>query len=333
MTDTQLMLIDERTLKDKIYTIRGQQVMLDSDLAEIYGYETKNFNRQIRNNIERFEGNDFMFQLTREETDAASRCKNFTLNTSGNRRGLHYKYLPYVFTEQGIYMLMRVLKGDLDVQQSKTLIRLFKAMKDHILSERPILEYQLLEVKESAKENSDAIRHLAETAVTKDELSPFLQLFEKDRKQEEILILNGEPYKADLAYQKIFSEAKKELMMIDDYISSKTLKHLLHCSDNVTVIIISDNKGRTPLQFYEYKDFLKEYPAFAGRISFLQSHGKIHDRYLFLDTGSDDEKIYHCGASLKDAGEKIAMIMECKDTAHFQTVLKALRKGKRLILR
>lgn len=98
------MILDESTLKDKIYTIRGQQVMLDFDLAEIYGYETKNFNRQVKNNIERFEGEDFMFRLTKEEYDNL-RCKNFTSRWGGSR------YLPYAFTEQGIYLLMTVLIG------------------------------------------------------------------------------------------------------------------------------------------------------------------------------------------------------------------------------
>lgn len=88
--------------------------MLDFDLAEIYGYETKNFNRQVKNNIERFEGEDFMFRLTKEEYDNL-RCKNFTSRWGGSR------YLPYAFTEQGIYLLMTVLKGDLAIKQSRTI--------------------------------------------------------------------------------------------------------------------------------------------------------------------------------------------------------------------
>ena len=100
--------------REKIFEIRGQKVMLDMDLARIYGYETKNFNRQVKNNIEKFP-EDFMFQLTREE---ALRCKIFTLNDKGNMQGQHIKYLPYAFTEQGIYMLMTVLRGELAIKQS-----------------------------------------------------------------------------------------------------------------------------------------------------------------------------------------------------------------------
>ena len=113
-----IVLINEETIQNKIYVIRGQKVMLDVDLAEIYGYETKNFNRQVKNNCQKFEGDDFMFQLTDEEVDELLRCKNCTLNR-GDGRGKHVKYNPYAFTEQGIYMLMTVLRGELATKQSR----------------------------------------------------------------------------------------------------------------------------------------------------------------------------------------------------------------------
>ena len=117
----EIVLLNEDSICDRIYVVRGQKVMLDVDLAEIYGYETKNFNRQVKNNLVKFEGDDFMFQLTDEELAELSRCKNCTLNR-GEGRGKNVKYNPYVFTEQGVYMLMTVLKGDLAVQQSRALI-------------------------------------------------------------------------------------------------------------------------------------------------------------------------------------------------------------------
>ena len=141
-------LIDENLLKSRIYTIRGVKVMLDADLAEIYGYSTKAFNQQVKNNIERF-AEDFRFQLSKKEVEelrsknltaitglenaSASRSKILTLNKGS--RGSNIKYAPFVFTEQGIYMLMTVLKGDLAIQQSMALIRLFKQMKDYIAAE------------------------------------------------------------------------------------------------------------------------------------------------------------------------------------------------------
>ena len=127
----EIVVIDEATIKSKIHYIRNQKVMLDFELAEIYGYETRAFNQQVKRNNEKFD-EDFMFQLTDEEVDELSRSQNATLN-KGTGRGSNIKYNPYAFTEQGIYMLMTVLRGDLAVKQSKALIRMFKQMKDFII--------------------------------------------------------------------------------------------------------------------------------------------------------------------------------------------------------
>ena len=124
--------LNEKMIESMIYVIRGQKVMIDFELAEIYGYETKNFNRQVKNNISKFD-EDFMFKLTREEYNDILRCKNFTSSWGGTR------HLPYAFTEQGIYMLMTVLKGELAVKQSKTLIRMFKKMKDYLIENDGLL--------------------------------------------------------------------------------------------------------------------------------------------------------------------------------------------------
>jgi hypothetical protein len=113
-------------MKERIYEIRGQRVILDSDLSEIYGYTTKAFNQQVKNNIEKFD-EDFMFELTDDEVEDL-RSNFLTANLNSKSR-----YNPHVFTEQGLYMLMIVLKGPLAVKQSKALIRTFKKMKDYIL--------------------------------------------------------------------------------------------------------------------------------------------------------------------------------------------------------
>ena len=131
MKTEELALITENDLWSKIYIVRGVQVMLDFDLAAIYGYETRYFNRQVSNNLNRFD-EDFRFQLTREEF-ANLMCKNFTSSWGGTRK------LPYAFTEEGIYMLMTVLNGDLAVSQSKKLIRLFKKMKNFIIQNQNVL--------------------------------------------------------------------------------------------------------------------------------------------------------------------------------------------------
>ena len=135
--ETGIIHGNEKTIRDKIYEIRGQKVMLDFDLAEIYGYTTKAFNQQVKRNAVRFD-DDFIFQLTREETIEISRSQNVTsIQVAGIKGGR--SSFPYAFTESGIYMLMTILKGDLAVQQSKALIRTFRAMKDYIIENRPLI--------------------------------------------------------------------------------------------------------------------------------------------------------------------------------------------------
>lgn len=152
--ENEIIILNENVLKNKIYNIRGVQVMLDSDLAEIYGYSTKDFNRQVKNNIERFD-EDFRFQLTDDEF-LFLRCKNSTTKTE-TRGGRQYN--PYAFTEQGIYMLMTVLKGELAVTQSKILIKLFKQMKDFVLTNSLFLE-EITNIKLHQKESDKRIDEL-----------------------------------------------------------------------------------------------------------------------------------------------------------------------------
>ena len=138
--EIKIIEINEEYMKDRLYVFRGRKVMLDTDLAEIYGYDTKGFNRQVKNNIEKFD-EDFMFELTDEELEDL-RYKNCTANISSKSR-----YNPHVFTEQGLYMLMTVLKGPLAVKQSKALIRTFKKMKDYILENRDLIgQWEILQL-------------------------------------------------------------------------------------------------------------------------------------------------------------------------------------------
>lgn len=160
--EQEVILINEEAIRDKIYTIRGQKVMLDTDLAEIYGYDTKNFNRQVKNNSSKFEGDDFMFQLSDEELDKLSRCKNCTLNR-GSGRGKNIKYNPYVFTEQGIYMLMTVLRGELAIKQSRALVRTFKNMKDYIIENQGLIGQR--EFIQLSMQVTDSIRDTTELRI------------------------------------------------------------------------------------------------------------------------------------------------------------------------
>ena len=142
------------------YIVRSVHVMLDFELAEFYGYETKNFNRQVKNNSAKFEGDDFMFQLTRDEIDNLSRCKNFTTIQTKGIKGCS-PYLPYAFTEQGIYMLMTVLRGDLAIRQSRALVMAFNAIKDYIVKIQGLVSQRdILRISIQTAENTEAIRNV-----------------------------------------------------------------------------------------------------------------------------------------------------------------------------
>ena len=137
--DSEIMTLDAAEIRNRIYTIRGKQVMLDSDLAEIYGYEVKRLNQQVKRNIERFP-EDFMFQLVKDEIPTSLKSQIVTLNESKNKRGLHLKKLPYAFTEQGIYMLSTVLRGELAVKQSIFIMRAFREMRHFIANNAALFD-------------------------------------------------------------------------------------------------------------------------------------------------------------------------------------------------
>ena len=317
----EIVIINENNIKDKIYIVRGKQVILDYDLAEIYGYETKNFNRQVKNNIEKFD-EDFMFQLTDDEVLYLSRCKNFTtMQHKGIKGGRVYN--PYVFTEQGIYMLMTVLRGELATKQSKALIRIFKRMKDYIIDRNNYLSYdKIIDIAMQTEKNTNDIKEI------KTDIKNIHKLL-GTKYDKELLILNGKQVESDLAYNKIYSLAKYSIYIIDDYISLKTLILLKKNIKNVKVIIFSDNVNKK-LHKVEYEDFIKEYPDI--NISFKKTYNKIHDRYVIIDYRKRNEKIFHCGSSSKDSGNKITTITEIRDKGVYRKIIDDLLNNEELLL-
>ena len=332
--------VDAEYLKGVIYYVRGVRVMLDMDLAKIYGYSTKDFNRQVKNNIEKFE-QDFMFQLTDEECEIL-RCKNSTSSWGGRR------YSPYAFTEQGIYMLMTVLRGELATRQSKALIRIFKQMKDYIVDNQPLLrqrEYlqlslqttrntqDLLDLRKSLSSVDDKVASIIDTlgdVVTKSELANVMQDFSNPTIRREWLILNGQPVESGLAYQQIYATAKKTIFVVDNYIGLKTLVLLKDVPADVKVTVFSDNIGNR-LHQAEFNDFCREYPNVS--VSLQTSGGIFHDRYIVIDYQTADEQIYHCGASSKDGGNKVTTITAVTDGGIYHPVIDRLLNNSVLILR
>ena len=313
----EIVVVDDKTIQEKIYFIRGQKVMLDADLAEIYGYQTKNFNRQVKNNVEKFEGEDFMFQLTDEEILELSRCKNFTLNR-GAGRGSNIKYNPYAFTEQGIYMLMTVLRGELAIRQSRALIRTFKQMKDFIIENQDFISSkELVQIAIQTNRNTNDIAKINDkisTLATKEDLKKVMDNFIDPDTYKHFLLMNGDKIEADVAYTKIYKSAKESIYVIDNYIGLKTLELLRAAKDNVEVIIFSDNvKNKDMLTTNILNDFRRDYPNINLKIKITGK--RYHDRYIAIDYGTENEAFYLCGASSKDAGNKISSIIKIEESS------------------
>ncbi|MBO6261983.1 MAG: ORF6N domain-containing protein [Bacilli bacterium] len=317
MTNEELEEINltQESIEAMIYEIKGQRVMLDFDLARIYGYETKRFNEQVKRNIDKFD-EDFMFRITRNEIDILSRSQNVTtMDAPASRSQISTTimqakgikggrvYLPYAFTEQGIYMLMTVLKGELAIKQSKALIRLFKKMKDYIVE-------NTLALNNASIINDKFASYDKRFETMENKLEIVMDNFIDPSTHKRFAIMDGQKIEADLAYQTIYSLAKSSIIVIDDYISIKTLHLLLSANKGVGITIISDNVSNNPVTDEYLEDFIKESDL---KVAIKPSNNRCHDRYIAIDYKSDNEKIYMSGSSSKDAGNKITMILDVGD--------------------
>lgn len=226
-------------------------------------------------------------------------------------------------------MLMTVLRGELATKQSRALVRAFKAMKDYIIQNQPLLEqHRYLRMMADTQKEITTIRKDMDTygalvmehderlvevmerlneTVTKSELSPIMMDFNREEVQREYLFLDGQLLKADVVYISIYSQARRTIHIVDDYISTKTLHLLQDIRNGVKVTIFSDNIYNK-LTASDYCDYQRQFP---GRtITFKQTMNKVHDRFIVLDYGTKNERIFHCGPSSKDAGMKLAAITE-----------------------
>ena len=322
MKDTDVVLFSDDYIWSKIYIIRGVQVMLDYDLAAIYRYTTKRFNEQVKNNIDRFDEN-FRFQLSDSEFKNL-RSKKSTSSWGGVR------YLPYAFTEEGVYMLMAVLKGELAVSQSKKLIMLFKRMKDFIIQSQNVLASpELLKLSIQTQSNTDEIKQIKQKMVTQDELAVVIKDFTDPNIKKDYLFYNGQTVEADIAYAEIYSFAKKTIHIVDNYISLKTLVLLKSVKANVTITIYSDNTGHC-LHQTEWADFQREYPNVD--VTLKTTGGIYHDRYIIIDYNTPSEIIFHCGGSSKDGGKRITSISRVDDVLLYRNIIADLQQNPDLQL-
>ena len=286
-------------IESKIMIVRRQQVMIDRDLAELYGVETKVLNQAVKRNIERFP-EQFCFQLTREETDIlCSKSQIVTLNVRGNLRGTNIKKLPYVFTEQGVAMLSAVLHSETAIKVSIEIMNAFVVMRHYLL------------------ENSGIISRLAttETKLIEHEKNfekIFAVLENTSNAKKEGVFFQGQIFDAYAKFESFIQSAECEIILIDNYVDLSVLERLSKKQKEVKVTIYTDPK--TKLSEQDVQKFNEQYPQLT-----LKHTSRTHDRFLIID----DKILYHIGASLKDLGKK-CFAFEVLDSVWITEILKNL---------
>ncbi len=320
----ELMLLDN--ICNRVYVIRGRQVMLDFDLAEIYGYEVKRLNAQVKNNISRFP-EDFMFQLTPKEVEDL-RSKNSTANLKPKSRAL-----PHGFTEQGIYMLATVLRGELAEQQSIFIMRAFREMRHYIKQNQQFVsqsEMRLVTAKVS--EISAQVAGITdwknktekEICNIQKSIDIMNENFISDKDFKNFVIYKGQKFEADTAYIDIYQQATASIYVVDDYMNTKTLQLLSQKKKGVEVFLFTENgHGRNGfLTTAVVDDFEDQYPPLR-----IKSNPECHDRWIVTDYGLPTEQVYHCGASSKDAGKKLCAINKIENVSIIHPVIDRLLLG------
>ena len=291
--DLNVVKYDVNNIKNLISTIRGKQVMLDSDVASLFKYETKDLNRNVKNNINRFP-EYYCFQLSEEEYQSL-RCKNFTLNNNG--RGRHRKYLPYVFTEHGITMLAGLLKSDVAVKMSIKIVNTFIEMRKFLANSGQVsarltnVEYKLLE---HDRKFDDIFNE-----------------FQKNQKEnfKQKIFFEGQIYDAYTLIVDIIKQANEKILIIDNYIDDSILKMLTKKNKNVKVVILTSDKSN--ILKLDIQKFNKEYPTLE-----VTKTNKVHDRFIVID----NKELYHIGASLKDLGKKCFAISKIEDISYIEII-------------
>lgn len=286
---------ETKNIKDLIYTIRGKQVMLDSDVAMLYHYETKKINQTVKRNIQRFP-EKFCFQLNEDELKNL-RSQIVTASNVLDNKFRNKKYLPYAFTEQGIAMLSGLLKNEIAIQVSINIMDAFVEMRKIIANSFNInnrvstLEYQMIECHEKFDEVFNELQK------------------GKDTEFNQKIFFDGQIYDAYSLIIDIIKRAKEKILMIDNYIDDNILKMLAKKNKNVEVVILtSQNCNLTKL---DINKFNKQYPTLT-----VARTSKFHDRFIIID----NKELYHCGASLKDLGKKCFAISKMNDTKFMETL-------------
>jgi len=291
--------ISDEDIKNLIYTIRGKQVMLDSDVAMLYHYPTKRINETVNRNIQRFPEN-FCFQLTenefqilRSQIATSKQIEKTTTELRGGRR-----YFPYVFTEQGIAMLSGLLKNEIAVQVSINIMNAFVEMRRFLNTNGQIFE-RLTNVEYKLLEHD----------------KKFDEIFNQFHQEENIkqkIFFEGQIYDAYSLIIDIIKKATQKILIIDNYIDDSVLKMLTKKNKNVEVVILTSTKSN--IQNLDIQKFNKEFPILK-----VAKTNKFHDRFIVID----NKEMYHLGASIKDLGKKCFGINRIEDIEIIKKIITA----------
>jgi len=290
--DLNVVKYDVNNIKNLIYNIRGKQVMLDSDVAMLYHYETKYINLAVRRNKERFPEN-FCFQLN--ETELANLRLQFATSSLEKEKYGGRRYLPYVFTEQGIAMLSGLLKNKIAIQVSINIMNAFVEMRRFLLNNGQVftrltnVEYKLLEHDQK--------------------FNDIFNEFQKNKQEnfKQKIFFEGQIYDAYSLIIDIIKLANEKILIIDNYIDDSILKMLTKKNKNVKVIILTSDKSN--ILKLDIKKFNNEYPTLE-----VAKTNKVHDRFIVID----NKELYHIGASLKDLGKKCFAISKIEDISYIE---------------
>ncbi len=292
--------INEVMIKNLIYVIRGQQVILDSDLAMLYQVETRIFNQSVKRNIERFPER-YRFQLTEEEFEALT-SQIVMSNKSETRRGGR-RHRPYVFTEQGIAMLSAVLHSEVAVRVSIGIMDAFVEMRRFLANNSLMLE----------RINELEIKQLEYQKGTDEKFDKIFDYISEHEEVSQKIFFDGQIYDAFSILVDLIARAEKKIVLVDNYVDVGTLNILSKKQKGVEVIIYTLNKTR--LSKADVNNFNQQYPKLEVKYTEV-----FHDRFLIID----DTTAYHIGASIKDAGKKCFGINLIEDTHIIKDILERL---------
>ena len=287
----KIIISNNIKIENMIYEIRGKKVMLDSDVAFLFDYQTKELNRNIKNNIERFPEN-YCFRLTEQEYEFL-RCNFFTSSNNNSHGGR--RYLPYVFTEYGITMLAGILKSELAIKMSLRIVDIFITMKNYINTS--LIEQKYFN--ELTIKNTEDIKLLQES---------FDKLNTKESNNH--IFYEGQIYDAYSLLIDILSKVKKEIIIIDNYAGKKLFDIIKNI--DVKVKIYTENIDNISKEKYE-----KQY----NNLEIINTH-IFHDRFIIID----NKELYHSGASFKDLGKKCFAITKIEDNSILKELLNKLKK-------